>query len=242
MGRSKKITPPAAPSKPAYTSTALNVEDFGTANTLKKGNSTVNEYVPSEMESFMNALAGGKASEAMIDLNSNDKQMANYYADMENVYVNDALNKLYTEYDNSYSALKEDVASRFGSLNSSQFLNALNGLEQAKMEGTTDIINQGKMYSNQLAQADQVQLLNTISALTSVLNNNYNNALNAISLQNQINNDSASIANSVYQTQMGNYTSQLNNVNNNYTNLANAFLNSGNSVFNTILKKYLPSS
>ena len=207
MGRKKAPEPPAfVPTETRYGDTVIARTSIDPVT----GN-FVNQYIPEPVEVKQKNLTQEKINNVMATLGQTPAEMTAQYDSTANSFVNDAQKTFMQQYDPALRSLKDDIASRFGTLTTSMFTNDLNTLENNRASGFADIANKAQMLKSDLVNQSESNKLNQIQALGGVLNNNQNNFLN--NLQAPVS------AGKMYNDfQNGQYMSQLNDFKQNLTN------------------------
>lgn len=174
MGRKK------APAPPAFTPTETRYGDTVIAKTSidpVTGN-FVNQYIPDPVEVKQKDMAQEKINNITATLGQTPAEMAAQYQGTADSFVNDAQKTFMQQYDPALRSLKNDIASRFGTLNASVFTNDLNSLENNRASAFADISNKAQMLKGDLVNQQEAGKLNQIQALGGVLNNTQSNMLN----------------------------------------------------------------
>ena len=201
MGRSN------TPKTPTYKSTTTNYTGSGTGNTYydKKTNSYVNKYTADAAEQVRKTLVQNSMNDLILNLGQTAPEVSKQYDDIEKSYVNDATKKFMDTYNPALRSLQEDVASRFGTLNSSQFLDGVTDLEKNRASALVDIINQGKQVKSDLYNQEEANKLNQLKSLGGILSNDQQNVLDSLQLQSETNNNVNDYYLSQWTQQMNNY-------------------------------------
>lgn len=121
MGRGKAPEPPAfQPSETRYGDTTVS-KTYVDPTT----GGIVTEYIPDPVEEQQKALTQQKINQIVSNLGKTAPELIAEYQKTEKAFTNNAKQNFLQEYNPALRELREDVASRFGSLNSSQFINNL---------------------------------------------------------------------------------------------------------------------
>ena len=147
---------------PAYSGGAVNINGFNVAKTSKKGNSVNSDYyMDKTQKQIYNSIQNNMADVLTNLFSISDAQRQewnNQLSAMKNVGISN-INNIYTPLQNN---LKNDVASRFGNLDNSVFLDKLNAITNNKSQAIADLSNnlalaQSDLY-NQEIHLDQIYL------------------------------------------------------------------------------------
>jgi len=202
-----------APAPPAFTPTETRYGDTVIAKTSidpVTGN-FVNQYIPDPAEVQQKALAQQKINDIMSTIGQTPAEMAAQYDSTANSFVNSADNTFMQQYNPTVQALKEDVASRFGTLNSSQFINDLNVMDKNKALAFADISNKAQMLKGDLVNRSEANKLNQIQALGGVLNDNQSNFLGNLQAPLSASNLYNDFQNSQYMAQLNDFRQNVDN-------------------------------
>jgi hypothetical protein len=205
MGRGRPVDPP-----PVYQPAEIRYGNQVVGKTfVDPGTGTiVNQYLPDPAEEARKREAQQRINEIVASLGKTAPELATQYNQTEQAFVDDATKKFNQQYDPALRSLREDVASRFGTLNTSEFINGLNSLESNRTGAISDIVNRGKLLRNDLVNQEEARKLSQLQALGGVLSD----AQSAL-LQNTRSTLSASQAlndflNSAWMNNLRNYTTQ----------------------------------
>jgi len=201
MGRSK------APKAPAYQPSEIKYGDtvIGKTYVDPTTGAIVTQYIPDPAEAQRQSLIQQKINEIAQSLGTTSPELNEQFNQTQNAFIDDAKRQFSDQYDPSLKNLREDTASRFGTLNTSEFFNGLNDLEKIKSNALIDIINRGKMLKNDLVNQNEANKLNALAALNGTLSSD-----SATSLQNMDSSLASSNAlngflNSQWMTQLNYY-------------------------------------
>ena len=180
MGRGSEAPPPAPIPAPTFQPSEVRYGDTVVSKTYKDSNSgaIVTEYVPDPAEEQRKQEAQLKLNQAMSSLGQTAPELATRFDESEQAFVTDATQKFQEQYDPALRSLREDIASRFGTLNTSQFISGLNSLENNRAEAIADIVNTGKQIRSDLVNQDETRKLNEVQALGGILNDAQTTMLN----------------------------------------------------------------
>lgn len=180
MGRGSKAAPPPPP--PSFSPSQIKYGDKVIGETYQdpKTGAIVTNYYPDPEEEARKALLQEKINSISSSLGQTAPELIANYDNTAKTFVNDATSKFMQEYDPALTDLRENVASRFGSLNNSQFFNNLNNLEKNRSSAFADIATKGELLKNSLVSQNEAQKLSELQALGGVLSNDQSAFLNSI--------------------------------------------------------------
>ena len=175
MGRGQEAPPPPVfkPSEVRYGNTVVSKTYLDPAS-----GSIINEYIPDPAEEQRKQQAQLKLNDVMSTLGKTAPEMVAQFDQTEQAFVQDAQQKFQDTYDPALRSLREDIASRFGTLNSSQFIGGLNDLEKNRTNALADIVTKGKMIKSDLVNQEESRKLNEMQALGGVLSDTQSSLLN----------------------------------------------------------------
>lgn len=177
MGKKSK-----APSYPEYSNGAITINGKKVASTKKTGNTISTNYNMSKKEKqLLNSIQNNMKNSLnnLFNISDNQKTLwANQLDAMKTQGIN-SINDIYTPMETN---LKNDIASRFGNLDNSAFLNNLNKITDKRAQAVADLSNnliatQNNLYNEELG--NRINTLSFLSGLNTQLNNNILNYMNA---------------------------------------------------------------
>lgn len=208
MGGGKKPTAPAAPT---YQGAATMYGNELTGRTyLDPKYGIVNQYLPTQAQQDQEGQYNRALGSLLPSLGQTSQEEQGQINSSKNAYINQAQGDFDRMYAPQQRQLREDFSSRFGTLNASPYVDAVNNMEsQQRVPAYQNIANTAEQYANQLYQQQQQTKLQQLSALLSGQGQSQGyyqqglaNPLQAGGQLNQFNQG-------VYGTQGGIYQSQL---------------------------------
>lgn len=208
MGRNSNSTPAA----PSYKSGVIKYGDKVVGKTYydSKTGSIVTQYLPDAAEEQRKSLIQTKINSILGTLGQTSAETATSYDNMKSSFVNDAtatFNKAYTP---ALDSLRENIASRFGSLNNSEFFNNLNNLEKNRSSALAEIATKGESLKTDLYNQDENKKLSELSVLNGMLNNTQSNATQTASSSISASTVLNDFLNSQWLTDLKNFTTNQN--------------------------------
>ena len=179
MGKKSK-----APQYPEYSGGAITINGKNVATTSKQGNSINTNYNMSKKEKkILNSIQSNMNTSLknLFNISDNQKALWTQQLDaMKNQGIN-SINEIYTPMETN---LRNNVASRFGNLDNSVFLNNLDKITNKRAQAVADLSNtlmttQNNLYNEELS--NRINTLSFLSGLNTQLNNNILGYLNAAS-------------------------------------------------------------
>ena len=174
MGKSSKY--------PSYSSGTVTLNGNTVASTSKKGNTVNSTYNMPETEKNIYDYAQNSFLTSLPQINvfSNDTRK-DINSQLE-AYKNRGVQTINDIYDPIMDDLKNDVASRFGNLNNSIFMDNLNDIEENRVAAISDLAQDIEAQRSSLYNNELTQRYNYLNFLNDIQNQINNNALNYMGL------------------------------------------------------------
>lgn len=167
MGKSSK--------KPQYSSGGVIINGHNVSSAHKNGNSINSSYNMTDKEKEIYSGIQDNLSSSLGDLfEFSDEKLDLWKKQLDN-YKEEGIKNINEIYEPMQNNLKNDIASRFGNLDNSIFMDNLNKITDNKAEAVSDLSKsvlekQDKLYYNEMAnRLNYIALLNN---LNSAMNNN----------------------------------------------------------------------
>lgn len=204
MGRNKTV------SAPKFSSSEIRYGDTVIGKTYQDPatGAVVTQYIPDETEVQRKKLLQDQINTLSSSIGTTASELATQFNSTENAFISDATQKFLDQYNPTVRSLREDVSSRFGTLNSSEFLDGLKGLESTKASALVDIINRGKLIKSDLVNQDESRKLNQLQALSAALGNDTSSFQNTASISLDTSNALNDFLSSQWVTQLKDLRSQ----------------------------------
>ncbi len=167
MGKSSKY--------PSYSSGSVSVNGNNVANTSKNGNSVNTSYNMPDTEKKIYDYAQNSFLTSLPQINVfSGETQKNINSQLE-AYKNRGVQTINDIYEPIMDNLKTDVASRFGNLNNSVFMDNLNKIEKNRATAISDLAQdleaqRSTLYNNELSQ--RYNYLNFLNNIQNQINNN----------------------------------------------------------------------
>lgn len=200
-----------APAPPSYSTSEIRYGNQVVGKTYvdPKTGSIVNQYFPDPAEVQRQKIAQQKINDITLTLGQTAPELATQYNNTENSFIQNATNQFMNQYNPAVRALQNDIASRFGTLNSSQFLDDLGQLEKNKASALADIVNRGESIKYDLVNQNEANKLREIQSLGGLLNSTQSNFLGSLQAPLSASSSLNDFLNSQWMTQLNNYTQDL---------------------------------
>lgn len=191
---------------PAYSGGSVTINGKTKASSRKVGDTVTSNYNMSDTEkniydSVLNNMDSSLAN--LFKISEPQRQAWNEQLDAIRQQGIDNIESIYTPMQNS---LKNDIASRFGNLDNSTFLNNLKKITNNKANAVAQLSNNLALTQNDLYQNELTNRMNVINFLNGLNTSFNNNMLGYMGLANQ----NASAGNSYNQMAYNNQNNLLN--------------------------------
>ena len=177
MGKSSKY--------PSYSGGTVNINGNNIARTSRSGNSVNSDfYMNDTQKKIYNSIQDNMAGVLDNLFTISDPQRAewkNQLSALKNVGMQ-SINDIYTPLQNN---LKNDIASRFGNLDNSVFLDNLNSITNNKSRAIADLSNNLALAQNDLYNQEIQNRINLLNLLDGLNNSLHSNILSYLGLANQ---------------------------------------------------------
>lgn len=151
------------------------------ASTKKRGSTVYGDYEMNEYEKALYDYAQKTLSEIVPNVNTFSANTLNNIQEQLNAYQNQGLQSINNLYAPLLNNLKTDIASRFGNLDNSMFLNSLNGIENIRSNAMAQLAENLLAKRNELVNSELASRYNFINLLNNIQNQGNSNALNTLS-------------------------------------------------------------
>ena len=213
---------------PDYSGGSVQVDGRTVATASRKGNTVTTNYNMSDAErNFYNQIQGGMSESLGNLLNISDGQKQQWAQQLDAIKKQGVqnINDIYTPIETN---LRKDIASRFGNMDNSVFMDNLNKITDKKASAIANLSNsllsaQDSLYANELN--NRINVITLLNNLNSAINNNMLNYTNAAAANSQSGNNYNQNA---YQAAMASAASGLSGLGTLTSYLGNAGLASGN--------------
>lgn len=212
MGKSSK-------KYPKYSSGTINVNGSTVASTYKKGNNIFSNYNMSDDEKRAYGYVQKSLADSLPSVNvfdENTKQNLQSQLDAYTLNGQKLINNIYSP---MLRDLKNDVASRFGNLDNSVFMDNLNSIEANRAESVNNLAQDVMSKRDELVSNELAQRYTYLNFLQDIQNQMNSNIMNYIS-----GSQSNSSSGNSYNSQSYNAARSSGSTFGNYANLASGVL------------------
>lgn len=183
--------------KPSYSNGAVSINGQNKAFTVKYGDTVYGNYNMNDYEKELYDYVQKSLPQLVQNVNTFSPEVTKSINNQLSAYQRQGQNYINQIYTPMINNLKNDIASRFGNLDNSMFMNNLNNIETNRSNAVADLADsllsrQNELVNNELANRyNYINLLNT-------LQNQYNNyALSALNSSMGLGNTGLAYNNSV---------------------------------------------
>lgn len=183
--------------KPSYSNGSVSINGQNKATTTKNGNTVFGNYNMNNYEKELYDYAQKTLPQLVQNVNTFSPETMQSMNKQLDVYKQQGQNYINQIYKPMIENLKNDIASRFGNLNNSMFMNNLNNIESSRSNAVAQLANDLISKQNELVNNELANRYNYINLLNS-LQNQYNNyALNMLNSSIGLGNTGLAYNNSV---------------------------------------------
>ena len=198
MGKSSSTNP---------TASQINVNGQTKANTYRVGDTMVSNYNMSDYEKSLYDYAQKTLSEIVPNVNTFSQSTKNDIDNQIKAKEVQGIKHINDIYNPMIDSLKTDIASRFGNLDNSSFLDKLGAIESSRSQAVNSLAQDLVSQRDSLVNNELNNRYNFINLLTGIQNGTNSNvmnylssALNTVSTGNSLSNSSNnSFLDSLYQ-------------------------------------------
>jgi len=163
---------------------ALTINGNNVASSNFKDNTVTNNYNMSTDEKNLLDYTNKNLLEGLKNVNVFSKDVQKDIQNQVNAYKAKGVKALNEIYDPMISDLKNDIASRFGNLDNSAFMDNLNSIEKNKAEALSSLTQDILSKQNELYEQEMTNRYNYLNTLSSTNEQLYSNILNFLKLAN----------------------------------------------------------
>ncbi len=160
---------------PSYSTGSITVNGKNVATSTKKGNTISGTYNMNDTEkSIYNGVQKNLASSLSDLFTISDAKQKQFDSELE-AYKKSGLKEIENIYTPMETALKNDIASRFGNFDNSIFMDNLSNITENKAQAVADFSDsllqkQSELYSSEIA--NRLSYISLLSNLNTAMNNN----------------------------------------------------------------------
>lgn len=167
--------------KPAYANGSYSINGKTKATTYKSGDTVRSNYNMNNYEKTAYDYAQKTLAQILPQINTFSPETLKGFQSQLNAYQNQgekSINNIYTPILNN---LKNDIASRFGNIDNSMFLDKLNNIENSRADAISQLAESLLSKRNELINNELSNRYNLVNLLNTLQNQYNNNAMNSIS-------------------------------------------------------------
>ncbi len=205
MGKTSKNTTTATPSN---SSSVISVNGTPLVTTKTDGGSISSNYNFSDAEKATNDYVQNALLSGIASINTFLPETINNINSQIDAYTQSGIDTINDTYTPMIKSLEEDVASRFGNLDNSIFLDSLGGLESKRSDAMSDLAQGILSKKSELIDDELNRQYSYLNFLTDYKDQTFSNMITALELGKSslsLNND--------YQSDVYNYSNASNSSN-----------------------------
>ncbi len=167
--------------KPSYANGNYSINGKTKATTYKDGDTVKSNYNMNKYEKSVYDYAQKTLAQILPQLNTFSPETLKGIQSQLNAYQNQgekSINNIYTPILNN---LKTDIASRFGNIDNSMFLDKLNNIESSRADSIAQLAESLLSKRNELVNSELSNRYNLVNLLNSLQNQYNNTAMDSIS-------------------------------------------------------------
>lgn len=186
MGKNNE---PAPPKPKKYANSVLKVGDETVAKTYTdKDGSIVSEVIPTASQKTINNFVDAELTTLLPKLNVLSDEYINSKNETLQAVKNQAKRAIGETYDPMFEDLKKDIASRFGSLANSSFLEELNSIEKQKTRAIAENEDGLILLSQQLDDNERLKNMDYLNTLLNLQASNDSGSQGYLSVSGYLSN------------------------------------------------------
>ena len=191
-------------SYPSYTGGTVYVNGKKIASATKKGDSINSKYSMNKNEKGIYDFAQNSLLQSLPNVNVFSNDTVNSINSQIDAYRNQGISEINNTYLPMINSLKNDIASRFGNLNNSVFMNNLNSIEAQRANAISTLAQNLLMQKNSLYDSELQRRYSYLNFLNNLQNQINNNALSYLTLAQSGSNAGNSYNQNAYNNSSGN--------------------------------------
>lgn len=166
---------------PSFANGSVSVNGVNKANVSKNGDTVKSNYNMNEYEKAVYDYAQKALAENLPNLNTFNSDTRKDLNSQVEAYKNQALQSLNSLYQPMIKNLTNDIASRFGNIDNSMFLDNLNAIENNRANAMSDLVQDIQTYKSDLYNKELSNRYNYLNLLNTLVNGSNDNILNYLS-------------------------------------------------------------
>lgn len=183
MGKVTTTNPTSnPPSIPDFSNGSFSINNSPVATTQKQGNQVVSNYNQSPYEQFINQYAQQSFADSLPKINTFLPETLEGFGKQMQAYQSKGISDINNVYNPMLKNLQNDVATRFGNLDNSMFMDNLNGIESKRGEAINLFAQDMQSKQSQLVNEELQRRYNYLSLLMDVQNQQFDKILKSIGI------------------------------------------------------------
>lgn len=160
---------------PKYTTGSVNINGENVSKSNKKNNTVNSSYTMNDTEKSIYDGVQSNLATSLQDLFSISDEKQEQWNNQLDSYKKSGIQEIENIYNPMQTALKNDIASRFGNFDNSIFMDNLNNITQNKAQAVADLSEsllqkEDELYTTELA--NRLNYISLLSGLNTAMNNN----------------------------------------------------------------------
>ena len=172
-------------SKASYSGGTININGSNKVNTYKKKGSVVTDYNMSDAEKQAYDYAQKSFADNLSSINVFDDETKQKLQDQVDAYTLNGQKMIDNLYTPMLNSLKNDIASRFGNLDNSVFMDNLNSIEDKRADSMSSLAQDILAKQDEVVGNELARRYTYLSFLQDVQNQIDSNMLNLINASRQ---------------------------------------------------------
>lgn len=160
---------------PSYSNGAVNVNGNNVATVSKKGDTVTSNYNMSDLEKQIYDYAQNSLATSLPNINVFDSDVLQGINSQLDAYKNKGMQSINDMYAPILRNLRNDMASRFGNLNNSMFMDNLNNIEKNRATAISDLAQNLLIQRDDLYNAEIARRYNYLNFMNNMQNQIMNN-------------------------------------------------------------------
>lgn len=184
MGKTKDSGAPAAPSTPTFTPSIFKIGDQMVAKTYKEGKDIINQIFETEAQKKQKEEYESLLNQYIPKVDSLSPDYVKQRDDIVKAFTNKGVKAIEDIYKPMINDLQNSIAARFGTLNTSTFLDDLNDVEKNRSNAVQGLTNDAFLVSEELDDAQRRKNYDFINLLSGNKNSYLKDIYQAIGMTN----------------------------------------------------------
>lgn len=200
------------PEYPSFVNGEFSMNGNPIAKTQKQGDNIVSNYFSSPYEDYLREYTQKAFASALPNISTFLPETVASFNNQVQAFQNQGLRTINQTYDPILKNIQNNIASRFGNLDNSMFMDNLSGIESKRAEAMSLLAQDVQAKQSELINNELQRRYNYMNMLMGVQNNQFNNMLQAVGVSqnnaNAGNQYAAQAYNAAYKNYLNNQGSQ----------------------------------